>query len=1545
MLPVIRPGQLQTPPAPDQTVPATDGQQSSDQSTRPPNVGDVAVAQTMNPPPDQTADAGAPTPPSPPAPTDDRTLVPSTSQTFKLLSPATNDPRDAALVDATNRWLQAGHKIEELSVDQQEALQHATTGSTEPSDDVVNSDPALFYQLKFKPGKYEPQLLDELGSPAGMARLNWGFLTSPFAMVSGLAKGAWDTITQDAARGDVVVPLGPFGIPLSPEGLAQRTAMMTKGISQTAANLAKIPFGVSDAAMDLAIRLQRPFADPARQEELDHEQSETIRRQTNVDNMAQNLVNNSKTMAGNVLKSVGLADFGAKVAAAPVTDQQTMLASIFTDPTTYMEFGAGAVEGKAAQVGTRFQQLEEATADAQKAGQAVSDLEVKRAAFQSVVDHPDATAGDVQAATKAMASFQPAEAQAAKNLSSAQAAQQTAQSAVNNDILAGAPQLSTARAVTSKLLQMGGQAADAVGKLAQWGAELPEKIGNKYLSWIPEQIRGRVVDGVIGHVVGVPEPVVLGPAIGGVVRKLTPQVLQSAGRTLAMVGEQAALGQQTLPLFQNLAEKSQGMTKTAFSYLNNPLVYAMPDTFRGAARGALIGGGQGYLASGGQAQPTVQGAGQGGFLGAVGSGLGQINKFNSPAELHIASIGDRARFVKTLSPDSYNNFVKADPQTQLGIASHALAHPDMQVSFFNDPTNTSYNGHHQVIDTPNGPRSAVSINASGTNPMLPILIHEAGHHIAANGLSGEVYNRILGDTVSGTPGLFAKYGDDGKPLMQPDRNGVMRYVPNDDFETYKANYNSKLPAGHPPENDAGIAQELFSDLHASALADPRAVQKLVRGYLPDNLLGQNVMDHFFSKVGVPIDANTGRPAVTDTVAKTKGLNDLIIEYYRQRQSRLQKADDETGLPRVPIATVRKGTPEFDRLSTQLNATGDIKRNPDGTIWTDMAGRPQVLPEKTADALHGALTDHTIKLLSGMPGDAPGEPNPIQLTTDRGGKQAYVGPHAPERLFDELARTNQYNANQILQLRQLNGAMKREDGTLFTTIYNTAGKRGRYATLPARERAIVPVVHEISPTNRQWNIGAYDPEQLQENMVKSFRNPKVKALWDSKIDAMHSDVATYLGNLVKGQPGETGIGIPKKGVINQFFGFDQGAHPTIGQLTVKNPSVFKSFRVDRMNQVRELPGQTQPFRPGTYEQIHGFMQPRGMGAEPAGGSFQPRGMGAEPAQEDAIPVTMRTTRSGKQEPVTIDYDLSHTPLVADKAPPDKLGAGADNSFGHVKFLTEPEQQKLTHLDNASAVTDYANKLVDEFGKWKDDPRVMAAKTWYGDVLKHLTKGFKGDKQLFAELLSATSPQNGVVQNFKDALEAYKQYRSGAYDAQIRNWKSQGYGKITEDLKPVKSNGAKFGMNSDAVLRVLSDKWLQNVKGPKTPNFFANLFRKGTDATIDMWAARTMHRLGHEGVEGAPEQWRIQPKSEEGVSDLDFALSQQAFKQAADKLGMKPHQLQAILWYGEKVHYANKNYTKGGASAALASFIPQLKAYAAAPELAPTTADTRRVSIAK
>jgi hypothetical protein len=62
-----------------------------------------------------------------------------------------------------------------------------------------------------------------------------------------------------------------------------------------------------------------------------------------------------------------------------------------------------------------------------------------------------------------------------------------------------------------------------------------------------------------------------------------------------------------------------------------------------------------------------------------------------------------------------------------------------------------------------------------------------------------------------------------------------------------------------------------------------------------------------------------------------------------------------------------------------------------------------------------------------------------------------------------------------------------------------------------------------------------------------------------------------------------------------------------------------------------------------------------------------------------------------------------------------------------------------------------------------------------------------------------------------------------------------------MKPLKENGAKFGINSNSVLKVLAGTWLDEVQGPKTPNFFDNLFWGGKEATIDKWAARTMRRM--------------------------------------------------------------------------------------------------------
>lgn len=298
--------------------------------------------------------------------------------------------------------------------------------------------------------------------------------------------------------------------------------------------------------------------------------------------------------------------------------------------------------------------------------------------------------------------------------------------------------------------------------------------------------------------------------------------------------------------------------------------------------------------------------------------------------------------------------------------------------------------------------------------------------------------------------------------------------------------------------------------------------------------------------------------------------------------------------------------------------------------------------------------------------------------------------------------------------------------------------------------------------------------------------------------------------------------------------------------------------------------------------------------------------------EALPLKFRKDEKGNYKtafndeplPEVVNYDLANTPLAK-------------------KTKTE------------EAFTDaLAKKLEKEYAAAKKNPEIEAGETWYSVCREKLQKLLGSDTKLFAELLGATSPQTAVDVNFGFALEAYNQFKKGAYDKMLETYREgkdkfkagdleeftketgkkgakatydafMGWWIDKNNLIPVQSNGKRFGMNSKAVLRVLDGSWLANVKGPKTPNFTGNLTGDSFEATIDVWAMRTLHRLANEGNE---KRWRIQPSNETGVTDPDFFTGQKAFRKAADNVGIQPDALQAILWFAEKDRWTKNGWTK-------------------------------------
>lgn len=241
-------------------------------------------------------------------------------------------------------------------------------------------------------------------------------------------------------------------------------------------------------------------------------------------------------------------------------------------------------------------------------------------------------------------------------------------------------------------------------------------------------------------------------------------------------------------------------------------------------------------------------------------------------------------------------------------------------------------------------------------------------------------------------------------------------------------------------------------------------------------------------------------------------------------------------------------------------------------------------------------------------------------------------------------------------------------------------------------------------------------------------------------------------------------------------------------------------------------------------------------------------------------------------------------------------------------------------------------------------------WYQRMRGWLQKTFGANIEMFAQLLGAASARTPVAENFKQALEAGREYSRGKYNELLQRYhehvmsvkekfdsgraldewleanpgkKASTFDKLAEYRKeissfkevPLRGNGKKFNANSAKVLQALYGNWLQVTKGPKTPNFAGNLTGRTLQATIDVWAARTVRRLLYSD---RAKNWRLLPEQETGVDYTlnkngeyggDFFFAQEAFEQAANELGMNPDDLQGLLWYHEKGIWDKNGWTAG------------------------------------
>lgn len=178
------------------------------------------------------------------------------------------------------------------------------------------------------------------------------------------------------------------------------------------------------------------------------------------------------------------------------------------------------------------------------------------------------------------------------------------------------------------------------------------------------------------------------------------------------------------------------------------------------------------------------------------------------------------------------------------------------------------------------------------------------------------------------------------------------------------------------------------------------------------------------------------------------------------------------------------------------------------------------------------------------------------------------------------------------------------------------------------------------------------------------------------------------------------------------------------------------------------------------------------------------------------------------------------------------------------------------------------------------------------------------KLFADAESGTKSKKDYEKSVAKARKKAKSitpvdiYHVGLFDA----------GAI-----PVRKNGGKYGVHTERVFQIVEGIWERDTDAPKAVNFTGNLKGTRTTATIDVWAARFLRRIGYEKG-NAP--WRIQPSAEPGVKNADFYFGQDAFEAATkkitrdygEKFNMTPDDLQAVMWFAEKRNWAQKGWSR-------------------------------------
>ena len=166
-------------------------------------------------------------------------------------------------------------------------------------------------------------------------------------------------------------------------------------------------------------------------------------------------------------------------------------------------------------------------------------------------------------------------------------------------------------------------------------------------------------------------------------------------------------------------------------------------------------------------------------------------------------------------------------------------------------------------------------------------------------------------------------------------------------------------------------------------------------------------------------------------------------------------------------------------------------------------------------------------------------------------------------------------------------------------------------------------------------------------------------------------------------------------------------------------------------------------------------------------------------------------------------------------------------------------------------------------------------WYKNAnneAKKIAKKYNLDVYKVAQVISALSPRNKWKQNIKDADKLCEAYILG--------------------LHPTDIKVCTFHSNKFRAYNILADNKTITINSLKTYNFVNNIaFLSDQHVTVDIWHLRSCFKNNIK-INNA----NIGKLAYEQIKNITINL--------ANKLGLKPFELQAILWLSTQNYFNNK-----------------------------------------